>query len=54
LVTSPDQIDAFRSQVRHGRVEMFDHSGHFVQLEQAEEYSALVTEFVSPNQDPRT
>jgi proline iminopeptidase len=46
LVTSPEQIDAFHDQVPHGRVEVFDHSGHFVQLEQAEEYSALVTEFV--------
>ena len=49
----PDQIDAFRNQVPHGRVEMFDHSGHFVQLEQAEEYSALITEFVLQNpEDP--
>lgn len=52
LVTSPDQIDAFRDQVSHGRVEVFDHSGHFVQLEQAEQYSALVTEFVLQNHDP--
>jgi proline iminopeptidase len=52
LVTSPDQIDAFRNRVPHGRVEVFDHSGHFVQLEQAEEYSALVTKFVLQNQDP--
>lgn len=51
LVTSPGQIDAFRDQVPHGRIEVFDHSGHFVQLEQAEEYSALVTEFVLQNQD---
>ncbi len=46
LVTAPDQVNAFRSQVPHGRIEVFDHSGHFVQLEQAEEYSALVTAFV--------
>ncbi len=52
LVTSPDQIHVFRDQVPHGRVEVFDHSGHFVQLEQAEEYAALVTEFVLQNQDP--
>jgi len=51
LVTAPVQIDAFRSQVPHGQVEVFDHSGHFVQLEQAEEYSALVTAFVLQNQD---
>jgi proline iminopeptidase len=50
LITSPEQTDAFRSQVPHGRVEMFDHSGHFVQLEQAEEYAALVTAFVRQNQ----
>jgi proline iminopeptidase len=50
VVTSPGQIEAFRDQVPHGRVEVFDHSGHFVQLEQAEEYSALVTEFVLQNQ----
>jgi proline iminopeptidase len=51
LVTSPEQINAFRSRVPHGRVAVFEHSGHFVQLEQAEEYSALVTAFVLQNQD---
>jgi proline iminopeptidase len=46
LVTSPDQIDAFRDRVPRGQIEVFDQSGHFVQLEQAEEYAALVTRFV--------
>jgi proline iminopeptidase len=46
LVTTPEQADAFRSQVPGGRVEVFDRSAHFVQFEQAEEYSALVTAFV--------
>jgi proline iminopeptidase len=51
LVTSPEQVDAFRRQVPHGQVEVFDHSGHFVQLEQADEYAALVTAFVAQNSD---
>jgi len=51
LVTSPGQISAFRGQVPNGRVEVFGHCGHFVQLEQADEYSALVTAFVLQNQD---
>jgi pimeloyl-ACP methyl ester carboxylesterase len=46
LVTTPEQADAFRSQVPDGRVEVFDRSAHFAQFEQAEEYSALVTAFV--------
>jgi pimeloyl-ACP methyl ester carboxylesterase len=51
LVTAPEQIDAFRSLAPDGRVEVFGHSGHFVQLEQAEEYAELVTSFVQPAQD---
>jgi proline iminopeptidase len=47
LVTSPEQVGAFRRQVPHGQVEVFGHSGHFVQLEQADEYAALVTAFVN-------
>jgi proline iminopeptidase len=46
LVTTPEQADAFRSLVPDGRAEVFDRSAHFVQFEQAEEYSALVTAFV--------
>jgi pimeloyl-ACP methyl ester carboxylesterase len=51
IVTSPGQISAFRGQVPNGQVEVFGHSGHFVQLEQAKEYAALVTAFVLQNQD---
>lgn len=52
-VTAPEQVNAFRSQVPNGRIEVFDHSGHFVQLEQPEEYSALVTALVLQHQGAR-
>jgi proline iminopeptidase len=46
LVLSPDQIEAFERDAADGRVEVFANSGHFVQLEQAQEYAKTVTGFV--------
>jgi proline iminopeptidase len=46
IVTTPDQIEQFRQQVPHGQAITFDHSGHFAQLEQPDEYANLVTNFV--------
>lgn len=43
LVTGPEQIAAFRDGVPHGEVHEFADSGHFVQLEQADEYADLVS-----------
>lgn len=47
LVTGPEQIAAFRAAVPHGEVHEFADSGHFVQLEQAEEYADLVSRVAS-------
>jgi proline iminopeptidase len=42
LVTGPAQLAAFRESVPHGQVREFAESGHFVQLEQAGEYTELI------------
>lgn len=44
--TSSTEIARFRSDVRHGTVEFFEHSGHFAQYEEADKYADLVTTFV--------
>ena len=45
-VTSPTEIARFRSDLPLGRVEVFDGSGHFPQLEEAERYTETVRGFV--------
>jgi proline iminopeptidase len=47
LVTPPSVVDMFRQTVRRGRVHTFESSGHFAYLEQALEYSDVVTSFVT-------
>jgi proline iminopeptidase len=42
LVTGPVQREAFRKSVRHGQIREFTESGHFVQLEQPDEYAGLI------------
>jgi proline iminopeptidase len=46
LVTGPGQLASFRSAVLHGVVEVFERSGHFVQLEEPERYAEVVGGFV--------
>ena len=46
LVTGPDQLDAFRREVPHGRVDVFPRSAHYPQLEEPELYRATVEPFV--------
>jgi proline iminopeptidase len=45
--TSPTEIEHFREDVRQGRVELFEASGHFPQLEEPERYTDLVRTFVT-------
>jgi len=45
-VTSPTEIARFRSDLPHGRVEIFEKSGHFPQLEEPERYTETVRGFV--------
>jgi proline iminopeptidase len=45
-VTSPTEVERFQTDVRHGRVEILDGSGHFAQLEEPERYANLVRSFV--------
>jgi proline iminopeptidase len=44
--TSTTEIERFRTDVPHGTVEFFEHSGHFAQYEEAERYADLITRFV--------
>lgn len=45
-VTSPEEIERFRADVRLGQVEMFEDSGHFAQFEEPERYTRTVESFV--------
>lgn len=45
-VTSPAEIDRFRTDVRLGQVELFEESGHFAQFEEPERYARTVESFV--------
>jgi proline iminopeptidase len=47
LVTPPSVVERFRQTVEGGRVHTFESSGHFAYLEQATEYTDVVTHFVS-------
>jgi len=40
------EVDRFRADVPHGRVEIFEDSGHFPQLEEPERYAEVVRDFV--------
>ncbi|MGH3481801.1 MAG: alpha/beta fold hydrolase [Nocardioidaceae bacterium] len=46
-VTSPAEIARFRADVAHGRVEVFEASAHFAQLEEPERYADTVRAFVA-------
>jgi proline iminopeptidase len=46
-VTSPTEIQRFRTDVPHGRVHVFEKSGHFAQLEEPDRYTATVRGFVA-------
>lgn len=46
-VTSPTEIQRFRTDVPHGRVHVFEKSGHFSQLEEPDRYAATVRGFVA-------
>lgn len=46
LVTSDDQVAAFRESVRRGRVVVFQQSGHFPRVEEPARYASVVTRFV--------
>lgn len=45
-VTSPTEIARFRSDLPNGRIEIFEKSGHFPQLEEPERYTETVRGFV--------
>lgn len=45
-VTSPAEVERFDADVRRGRVEVFDESGHFAQFEEPERYAEVVESFV--------
>jgi proline iminopeptidase len=47
LVTPPSVVERFRQTVEGGRVHTLERSGHFAYLEQAVEYSDVVTSFVT-------
>jgi proline iminopeptidase len=47
LVIPPSVVDTFRQTVSRGRVHTFESSGHFAYLEQAMEYSDVVSGFVT-------
>jgi proline iminopeptidase len=53
-VTSPAEIARFRAEVPHGRVEVFEASAHFAQLEEPERYAETVRSFVSGERPART
>jgi proline iminopeptidase len=53
-VTSPAEIARFRAEVPHGRVEVFEASAHFAQLEEPERYAETVRGFVSGERPART
>ena len=46
-VTSPTEVERFRTDVPHGRVHVFEQSGHFPQLEEPDRYAATVRGFVA-------
>jgi proline iminopeptidase len=46
-VTSPTEIQRFRTDVPHGRVHILEKSGHFPQLEEPDRYAATVRGFVA-------
>jgi proline iminopeptidase len=46
IVTSEEQLAAFRENVPHGRVALLAHSGHFARVEEPGEFAQLVTSFV--------
>jgi proline iminopeptidase len=46
-VTSPTEVECFRADVPHGRVHVFEQSGHFPQLEEPDRYAATVRGFVA-------
>jgi proline iminopeptidase len=50
LVIPPSVVERFRQSVKGGRVHTFESSGHFAYLEQALEYSDVVTSFVTSAQ----
>jgi proline iminopeptidase len=46
-VSSPTEIQRFRTDLPHGRVHVFEKSGHFPQLEEPDRYAATVRGFVT-------
>ena len=46
LVIPPGDVQAFRDGVPNGRVHTFERSGHFAYIEEPDEYTAVVTDFV--------
>ncbi len=47
LVTGPGQLQGFQEQVTGGQLTIFPNSGHFVQLEEPEDYASTVRDFVA-------
>jgi pimeloyl-ACP methyl ester carboxylesterase len=41
------EVERFRADVPHGRVEIFEDSGHLPQMEEPERYAELIRAFVT-------